>query len=336
MKLLLTGNSFHGYDNDLREALLELGHTVDFLPHNIHGPFNTRADFGKKLAYGVLPAKFNVPFFVNRSVEAYNRKLIELTNKTAYDLVVFIGAKTVTEQTLDHIRSPKVLWFMDGIRFYPKVEPLLRKFDHVFFFEPTDTSDQQEALKNRCSTLHLGFNPKRFFPTNTHRNYAFSFVGSYYPNRDELLKAVVQPEFSGIIIGDFRRSAYEEVKQLNTQQQISISQVNELYNATQININVHHKQSIEGLNVRTFEIQGSGNLQLVERQKVAVELFRDEENILLYDSVEEFRDKMRYYLNHPEQQQFLRANAYTNALQFHTWKHRMEQLLNELQQRHVL
>lgn len=336
MKLLLTGNSFHGYDNDLREALLQLGHKVDFLPHNIHGPFNTKADFGKKIAYGVLPAKFNVSFFVNRSVENYNRKLIGLATKNTYDLVIFIGAKTVSEQTLNQIRIPKALWFMDGIRFYSQVEPKLKVFDHVFFFEPTDTAHQKAVLGDRCSNLHLGFNPKRFFPKNTKRHYAFSFVGSYYPNRDELLKAVIQPELPGIVIGDFRRSAYEEVKRLNTQQQISISQVNELYNDTQININVHHKQSIEGLNVRTFEIQGSGNLQLVERQKVAVELFRDEENILLYDSVEEFRDKMRFYLNHPEKQEVLRANAYENALQHHTWKHRMQEMLTELKNRQVI
>lgn len=336
MKLLLTGNSFHGYDNDIHDALQELGHDVDFLPHNIHGPFNNLTDFGKKIAYGILPAKLNMGSFVNRSVRSYNRRLAALCSANRYDLVIFIGAKTADQETLQSISIPKVLWFMDGIRYYPEVEPKLALFDHVFFFEPTDTADQSGSLNGKCSTLHLGFNPRRFFPTGSLRNYAFSFVGSYYPNRDELLRAIVEPEWKGIIIGDFRRSAYEEVRKLNTQQQVPVSQVNELYNTTQININIHHKQSIEGLNVRTFEIQGSGNLQLVERQKVAAELFRDEENILLYDSIEEFRDKMRFYLTHPETQQRLRSGAYENALQTHTWKHRMEELMVELKRRKVL
>lgn len=336
MNILLTGNSFHGYDSDNGDALTALGHNVDLLFNNIHGPFNKRWDFPKKLAYGILPNKLNVHRFVDKSVTAYNEAVREHLQRKRYDLILFIGAKTVTEETLQQINVPKALWFMDGIQYYNNVRPKLALFDHVFFFEPTDTRNESAGLNGQCSTLHLGFNPKRFFPTQAERRYDFSFVGSYYPNRDELLHAVITDTTNAIIIGDFHRSQYDNVKRLNKQRQIPIEEVNELYNASVININVHHKQSIEGLNVRTFEVQGSGNLQLVENQLAAQVFFTDEHDILLYDSPEMFRDKLAFYLKHPEFQQKIRENAYANALANHTWKHRMITLLDELKTRSIL
>lgn len=336
MRILLTGNSFHGYDSDVRDALTELGHQVTAVFNNIHGPFNTTADFSKKLAYGILPAKAKINWFVNQSVRSYNQTILNLIRKQAFDLVIVIGAKTLTEETLSQISIPKVLWFMDGILFYPQIRPKLNVFDHVFFFEPTDAKREAENLNNRCSTLHLGFNPKRFFPLNIPRKYDFSFVGSYYPNRDELLHSVINDSSKALIIGDFTRSEHESIRKRNTQRQISIGEVNRLYNESAININIHHRQSVEGLNVRTFEVQGSGNLQLVERQAAALEFFKDEHSILLYDSPEEFRDKLHFFLKHPEKQEIIRKNAYTDAQENHTWKHRMMTLFHELQQRSVL
>lgn len=336
MNILLTGNSFHGYDRDNGDALTALGHNVDLLFNNIHGPFNTRKDLPKKLAYGILPTKLNVHRFVNQSVAGYNNSLLERIQSKRYDLVLFIGAKTVTEETLQQIKAPKALWFMDGIQFYDALRPKLQLFDHVFFFEPTDTRNESTALNGRCSTLHLGFNPKRFFPTHAERRYDFSFVGSYYPNRDELLHSVITDSTNAIVIGDFQRSQYDNVKRLNKQRQIPVEQVNELYNASAININVHHRQSVEGLNVRAFEVQGSGNLQLVENQLTAQVFFTDGHDILLYDSPEMFKDKLTFYLQHPELQQKIRENAYANALANHTWKHRMITLLDELKTRSVI
>lgn len=336
MTILLTGNTFHGYDLDLRDALAELGHEVDLLFNNIHGPFNNRKDFGKKLAYGILPGKVRIRTFVHQSIANYNRAILAHVQRKHYDLVLFIGAKTVTEETLQLIRIPKVLWFMDGLPFYPAIRSKLPLFDHVFFFEPTDTIAEHTLLNGRCSTLHLGFNPKRFFPMNVKRQYDFSFVGSYYPNRDELLHSVITDATNAIIIGDFHRSEHDAVKRLNGQRQISVEHVNHLYNASAININVHHRQSIEGLNVRSFEVLGSGNLQLVENQLVAQELFRDGHDILLYDSPESFKDQLQFYLQHPDQQLAIRKHAYETAIAHHTWKHRMETLLEALRTRGVV
>lgn len=336
MRILLTGNTFHGYDYDMLEALESLGHNVDILFNNIHGPYNTASNFHKKVIYGILPNKLSFNSFVNNSINNYNKYLQRLVKKNNYDFVLVIGAKTISEETISCIRCPKILWFMDGISLHPKVHAKIHLFDFTFFFEPSDSSANKEYLKGKCRPLHLGFNPRRFFPIASNYPLDFSFVGSYYPVRDELLNLIVTKDTNAEIVGDFQRSKYDSIKKLNKRRQISIDEVNKLYNRTQVNINIHFHQSVEGLNIRTLEIQGSGNLQLVEKQKLATELFTDEKNILLYDSTEMLVNKLNYYLKNKDQQNRIRKNAYEHAISHLTWAHRMQELIDTLKSVQIL
>lgn len=327
MKILLTGDLFHNYDKDILEATIELGHEVDFLFNNLHGPFNLLKNFHKKLAFGILPNKLGIHFFVKQNVKRYNKTIQRLTSMHNYDLIVFIGGRTIEQNQLAQIKSPKVLWFMDGIELNPHVKVKLSLFDYVFFFEPTDTTNYKSILNNKCSSLHLGFNPKRFYPINSSFKYDFSFIGSYYDVRNDLLSKIVKEDSKGLIIGDYHRSNNPIIKKLNTRKQIEIAEVNEIYNQSIFNLNIHHVQSKEGMNVRTFEILGSGNIQFVENQKAALELFKDGENILFYDSPEMLQKKFDYYSSKPELLERIRKNAYNVAIANHTWKNRMEEMI---------
>lgn len=327
MKILLTGNTFHGYDVDLKNALLELDHEVVELFNNIHGPYNQINNVHKKWAYGILPQKLNFNYLINLSIAEYNKKLIQLNNTIKFDLIIFIGAKTVTEKTLSEIKSKKVLWFMDGVKYYEKLLPKFNYFEHVFIFEPTDLNYLKENNIHNVSILNLGFNKKRFFPIQDSIKYDFSFVGSYYPNREEILNFVNNNNSNGVIYGDFKKSIYPKLKAVNAKSQINIKQTNSLFNQSFCNLNIHHPQSIEGLNVRTFEILGSGNLQFVENKKNALDFFEDGKDLIFYDSKEELLEKIQFYLSNKSLAENIRINGYNNAIKYHTWTNRMEQLI---------
>ncbi|MCE3294330.1 MAG: hypothetical protein K0R65_44 [Crocinitomicaceae bacterium] len=327
MRILLSGNTFHGYDHDLVEALAASGHEVKAIFNNIHGPFNRLADLGKKIRFGILPDKMKVQYFKNLSVANYNKALKAELKRSKYDLLLVIGAKTLDPEWLQEISIPKALWFMDGVKFYPHLQHKFRFFDSVFLFEPTDIPYVKQELGLDAHVLHLGFNPKRFFPLQTEKDIDYSFIGSFYENRNELLKSVAGNSLNGLIIGDFKRSDSEEIKARNSQQQISIDETNALFNRSKININIHHKQSIEGLNVRSFEIMGSGNAQLIDSQKVARDFFTDGVHCLFYSSVEEFQEKLLFYVKNDSALETIRKNAYEIALQNHTWKHRTDELI---------
>lgn len=78
---------------------------------------------------------------------------------------------------------------------------------------------------------------------------------------------------------------------------------------------------------RTFEILGSGGFELVERQKVALEFFKEDEDICFYEGREEFLEKAAFYLKHDALREKIAASGYVKAGKFHTWKARFEEML---------
>lgn len=191
-----------------------------------------------------------------------------------------------------------------------------------------------QAVKERFDTgsrfLPPAFSPLIYFPAKIEKGYDFSFVGSYYPVREKYLYRLNAVSKSLCIYGDFYRSAHKELRESVQKISVPRKQANSLYNSTRININIHHSQSKEGLSPRTFEILGAGGFQLVERQKVALEYFRDNIDLCMYGSEEEFLEKAKFYLNHDSARETIARNGYEAAMKAHTWKHRLMEIFHQL------
>lgn len=338
MKILLTGNIFHEYHQDISDGLSELGHQVDCCFNNIHGPYHRLIDFHKRVGYGILPNKLNIHIFHQASVNRYNEQLQQLYATKKHDLVIVISGKTIADDTLQYFKCPKVLWMLDSIRTYPEVEQKLLLFDHLFLFEPTDVDYLHSKTPVIGSyPLLAGFNPTKFYPKHMKRIHDVSFVGSFYQNREQFLGGLARMGLQNpIIIGGFRKSKDVDLKRINTKSQVTFSEANSVFNQSRINLNIHHPQSKEGLNPRTFEIMASGGVQLMDRKKKAEELFREDIDVLFYNSFEEFKDKITYYLKHERKLEIIRQNAYENAIKCNTWKHRMEEMIAVLKANGIL
>jgi hypothetical protein len=332
MRILFTGNLFHGYEQDIKEGLEQGGHQVDMVFNNIHGPYHIQdiKTIPNWLKYGLLPYKLRIDYFTNRSVDRYNRKVQDLIRKNKYDLLLVIGAKTIFPETIKMFPGRKVFWFMDALPRYQFVMPKIPLFDDLFVFEPTDISYIKQHLNLDATFLTLAFNPKKYFKKQLPLQYDFSFVGSYYPKREQFLNSLLQVSGNICIYGDFHRAKNKEVRNKMKRITVPHSFANDLYNSSRININIHHQQSKEGLAIRTFEIIGAGGFQVVERQKAAVEMFEEYKNIVFYDSAEDLIDKCKYYLIHENARNNIAQAAGEEAIRNHTWKRRVEQLFIHL------
>jgi spore maturation protein CgeB len=296
--------------------------------NNIHGPFQPQdlKTIPHWLAYGVLPYKFKVNFFTKRSIDRYNQDLQQMIRKGGYDMMLVIGAKTIYPETIQAFQGRKVFWFMDGLPRYEYVIPKIPLFDDLFVFEPTDREVIREQLGLESQFLTLAFGPKRYFKQEVPETYDFSFVGSFYPKREEYLHALLDVSRNMAIAGDFYRSQFPELKERMQGVNVSSAAANRLYASSKVNVNIHHPQSKEGMAIRTFEIIGAGGFQLVERQKGALQYFEEDVHMAFYDTKEEFLDKARYYLAHDEQRRKIAATCHELALKAHTWKARFREM----------
>jgi hypothetical protein len=93
-----------------------------------------------------------------------------------------------------------------------------------------------------------------------------------------------------------------------------------------------HKQHqrLTHLRLRDFEAPMSGALYLTERQDELAEYFTIGQEVLAYTTREDLLEQVRYYLNHPEQAERIRAAAVERSRREHTWQHRFSDLFAAL------
>ena len=88
---------------------------------------------------------------------------------------------------------------------------------------------------------------------------------------------------------------------------------------------------LPGHNMRVFELPACGVFSLVTRTEEVLELFREGETVACFDGRDELRDKVRYYLAHPEERERIAKAAYEHVIRGgHTFRERAETLLGAL------
>jgi spore maturation protein CgeB len=92
---------------------------------------------------------------------------------------------------------------------------------------------------------------------------------------------------------------------------------------------VHESVNPHGdfVNPRTFELAACQAFQLVDYRSQLPELFEIGKEIVVFNDVNELRDKARYYLDHPDERKTIAQLAQKRVLSQHTYRHRMETMM---------
>lgn len=83
-------------------------------------------------------------------------------------------------------------------------------------------------------------------------------------------------------------------------------------------------------NMRLYEATGVGSLLLTDRKDNLGELFEIDKEIVAYSSAEEAAELIRYFIAHPKEAQKIARAGQARTLREHTYRHRMEELLQIL------
>jgi spore maturation protein CgeB len=99
-----------------------------------------------------------------------------------------------------------------------------------------------------------------------------------------------------------------------------------ILSASKISLNVHGDFMRYGGNMRLFEAAGAGSFQLVDDRPGVREWFTPGEHLVIYDSLDDLRDKVTYYLAHPGEREHIAAAGRAHVLAHHTYEQRLTQL----------
>jgi spore maturation protein CgeB len=332
MKIILFSSGFNSYDISIKKVLKNRGHDVNHLSY--------RSDlfsgsFWKRLLY-----KFKNKINNNYESDFWNFKLIELNNKHKPDLIFILKGDIIYEQTFKLLKQNNtkiICWFMDVISLYPHIKNNLKFYDHFFTFEPDDILDLRKFNKN-VHYLPLAFDSEVFFYKKSIKKWDFTFVGSYSKNRENflldlsnrLLKEDLKIAFFFNYYSFSKPSTWQKYFNKNksyryfqTHKYFSLDEINNIFNQSKICLNIHQSFTNNALNIRTYEIYGSGQIQMIENFISLKNSNFKKGSILKYKNMDELVDNIKYTLKNYEQKKYS-----DNKNQFHERIDRIFSLLS--------
>jgi spore maturation protein CgeB len=269
-----------------------------------------------------------------------NAGLVSLAKKVRPDLILVIRGDNLHVETLEKIRrivkAPLINWFPDSL-LNPKIGDILRTVScyDIFFINDSYSMDLLWKLGFRhvrflaqcCDPqvhriVELTDKERLFFGSDV------SYVGSMNPVRVALLERLIDYDLK--IWVDRRwvdASSRSALKGHLVYYRAFGRDQTRVFNASRVNLNPIQPAAVRSVNLRTFEIAGSGGFQIAEERDEIGNYFEPEKEIVTYRHVDELREKVDYYLAHERQRSEIARRAQRRAHGEHTYAHRLTELL---------
>jgi hypothetical protein len=208
---------------------------------------------------------------------------------------------------------PAAWWAIDT---HLNFDGCLRKaagFDLVFAAQRDGADRLRAAGVEGASWLPLACDPEFHKKHDLAKRFDVCFVGHLLPGpRTELLD-LIQRRFPNTFVGQRYFEAMAET-----------------YSASRV---VFNRSVRNDVNMRVFEVVACGSLLLTNdlRDNGQEDLFRDGIHLATYREAEELLDKIAYYLRREDVRERIAAAGREEALAKHTYRHRMERLLADVE-----
>jgi spore maturation protein CgeB len=103
------------------------------------------------------------------------------------------------------------------------------------------------------------------------------------------------------------------------------------FSGAKIVLNTMNYAEITGVNCRLFEAAGCGAFQIADWKPGLSEFFEPEREIVTFQTREELKEKVDYYLAHPEERRKIADRAYARSHREHTYEVRLKQMFEILE-----
>jgi spore maturation protein CgeB len=268
-------------------------------------------------------------------------------------LLVFKG-RFITPGTITTLRAMGVRCY----NFYPDVSfrahgphlpRVLPEYDWIFTTKSFGLSDMREQLGvTRASVLMFAFDPDLHRPMSLSvrdlETYAadVSYVGTWSPKKERLLSEIVRrrPTLRVRIWGEqwHRATVTDEAFRhaVEGREVLGAGFVKAIC-ASKINLSIMSEKRVgsskgDQVATRTFSVPACGAFVIHERTEEVLQLFREDEEIVCYDDVEELLDKIDLYLADETRRLEIAAGGLAVVRARHSWDTRIGDILTHHEQ----
>lgn len=100
-----------------------------------------------------------------------------------------------------------------------------------------------------------------------------------------------------------------------------------IFKCSKININMTIKSIETGIPLRIYDIMGNGGFVITNYQSELLEYFVPNEDLVIYESLEDLIIKISYYLQHEEERKKIAENGYKKVKELYTFEKCLEKII---------
>lgn len=330
------------------EALESLGQIVTvwkytdsiLLPNSLRVALQEKLNLYFPVWMGRIQRKLSTYYFLSLENIAKNISLLQMIAREKPDLILVSGGGwNIFPETFWMIKKivPSPLYLLSGINPLvaspPAEKSAVKKgvFDIIFsndkgFAINWKKLGAKSAIELPVSAISPNFHKKQLLSKKEQKELESDvcFVGGLTPLRQKALMELTSLPLK--IWGEIMPGV-ELSPQLKPfyQGRATGEKMFKIYSVTKIALNLQ-PDMIAGGNLRTFEIPACGAFQLID--KLNPEYFTDGEDIVVYSSLKDLKQKVTYYLSHDKEREKIALNGYKRVIKQHTYKSRFKKLLS--------
>lgn len=160
--------------------------------------------------------------------------------------------------------------------------------------------------------------------------YDLAFAGAWRPERETALVQIRQlfPTLKlGIFGPNWDRCTSSALRSIIHKKPLLGRSYAQVFNSSQINLNVIDDTCLPAANMRFFEIPVAHGLQLASPCPEFSDTYLHHEHILYFANPDELAEGIEWVMQHPKQANLLREAAYQQTVSVNTYKNRVDQVL---------
>lgn len=101
-----------------------------------------------------------------------------------------------------------------------------------------------------------------------------------------------------------------------------------IFHCSKINLNITSKTIQSGIPLRVFDVLGCGGFLITNYQTELYDYFEPGEDLVVYESLEDLREKVAYYLEHGEERERIAKNGYRKVCENFTYEMALREMLH--------
>lgn len=106
------------------------------------------------------------------------------------------------------------------------------------------------------------------------------------------------------------------------------SEMPKVFHESKINLNFTIPNIKSGIPLRIWDVLGAGGFLLTNYQAEIPLYFKEGEDLVCFDGIEDLKEKVGYYLKHEEERKRIAENGYRKVKTYHNYRNRIQTMLD--------